>query len=245
MNTTPDGIDDGSVLNGHAAVIVMIKAPRAGDVKTRLCPYLTPTEAAELASCFAVDAVIAAIGTGAIVLIAYAPTDGREVLEPLLPDGVEWIPQRGDTLGERMYEAIEEAGSRGYRPVAVIGADSPTLPSGLLQRAFALLSTNGADAVFGPTEDGGYYLIGVRQAEAGLFDTVAWSTASALADTLRNAASLGLRAKLLSTWYDIDTPDDLCRLRIELRTDSTARERAPRTYEWLLSHEDIDNRPYA
>ena len=184
----------------------MVKAPRAGKVKTRLCPPLTPEEAAELASQFAADAVANAVTAGASPIVAYSPDDGRELLEPLLPPGQRWIPQRGASLGDRMQRAMEEARALGRGPLVIIGTDSPTLPTGTLKTAIALVSTGSADAVFGPTEDGGYYLAGARDPIPGLFADVAWSTPSALADTLRNVASLKLTVELLPMWYDVDTP---------------------------------------
>ena len=223
----------------------MVKAPRAGEVKTRLCPPLTPQEAAGLASRFALDTVANSAGAGAAVLIAYSPEDGREALDLLLPPGVRRIPQRGASLGARMQCAMEDARAVGYGPLVIIGTDSPTLPSGILHTAITILSTGSSDAVFGPTEDGGYYLAGTRLPIRGLFDSVAWSTPRALTDTLRNATALNLVVELLPAWYDVDTPEDLVRLRAEFKMDTAARERAPQTFEWLRLHEHFDNRPYA
>ena len=88
----------------------------------------------------------------------------------------------------------------------------------------------------GATEDGGYYAVGMREPAAGLFDSVEWSTPRAYAQTAGNAARLGLRLSELPTWYDVDTPADLARLRAELSEDEAARRRAPSTYDWLRGH---------
>jgi rSAM/selenodomain-associated transferase 1 len=218
----------------------MVKAPRAGQVKTRLCPPLSPEEAAALAACFARDMVRNALSITRHVFIAYTPAAGRETLEALLPSGLLWTPQRGEDLGARMQAALEDVSAQGYGPLALIGTDSPTLPLSILQTAFDRLSAGQADMVIGPADDGGYYLIGLREPAAGLFDHIAWSTAQARAATLRNAAALGLRAALLPPWYDVDTPDDLLRLREELRADAAARERAPCATQWITA---MDNRP--
>jgi rSAM/selenodomain-associated transferase 1 len=219
--------------SSEPAIIVMAKAPRPGEVKTRLCPPLTPEQAADLAARFASDAAAKAANTGAAVVIAYAPDEGRALLEPLLPPASAWLPQTGADLGSRMQRAMEDAHTLGYGPLLVIGTDSPTLPPEFLSNAIALLSSDSADAVFGPTEDGGFYLVGSSAPIPGLFNDVAWSTPTALADTLRNAVTLGLAVEMLPAWYDVDTPEDLARLRAELLEDSAMGVIASQTAKWL------------
>ncbi len=226
-------------------LIVMAKAPRAAQVKTRLCPPLHPEEAASLAAAFLKDAVTRAAGFGLSVLIAYTPADRRAELEEILPSGLLWTPQQGEDLGARMLSAMQAASVQRFSPLVLIGTDSPTIPPSLLASAFELLTADEADMVVGPSKDGGYYLIGLKQPTPGLFDAVAWSTPRALPDTLRNAEALGLHAVQLPQWYDVDTPDDLTRLQAELRSSQAAREYAPFTYQWISNHEDFDNRSYA
>jgi len=211
-------------------VIVMVKAPVPGTVKTRLVPPLTAESAAALAAAFVQDAVRSARPI-AEVLIAYAPSTGKTSLETLLPNGLHWTAQRGDNLGERMGAAMADAAASGFSPLVVIGTDSPTLPPACIAEAIQALQSNAADVVFGPTEDGGYYLVGARQPQPGLFDGVAWSTEAALTQTAANAARLGLRCHLLPAWHDVDTSEDLARLRRELE-DSATRERVPATARW-------------
>ncbi len=216
--------------------LIMAKAPRAGAVKTRLCPPLSEDHAALLAACFAQDVVAAVRAVCPRVLLAYAPLEGRSLLEPLLPPGLLWTPQRGETLGERMQGAFEAADTSGFSPLVMLGTDSPTLPPTFLDDALQLLTTDRADVVLGPTEDGGFYLVGVRHPFAGLFANVAWSTAQTLANTLRNAVAMNLRVTLLPTWYDVDVPEDLEHLCAEFGSEPTARDRAPQTYHWLRAH---------
>jgi uncharacterized protein len=219
------------------ACIVMVKAPRAGAVKTRLVPPLAPEEAAALAACFARDIVACVRRVVSEVIVAYAPADGRAQLEALLrPGKLLWLEQRGEDLGERLEHAVEHACALGYGPVVVVGADSPTLPPSFVERAVRTLAEGDADVVLGPTDDGGYYLVAVRRAQLGLFRNVAWSTPLAYRQTADNAARLALRALELPRWYDVDTPDDLLRLCDELLDDEEARERAPHTWRWLLSY---------
>jgi glycosyltransferase A (GT-A) superfamily protein (DUF2064 family) len=101
-------------------------------------------------------------------------------------------------------------------------SDSPTLPAAYLSAAFTHLR-EGADVVLGPCDDGGYYLIGLRQPQSRLLREVPMSTPTVLRDTLAIAEELGLRVALLPTWYDVDTVAELRRLRQELdgmQTDS-------------------------
>lgn len=227
----------------NPAIIVMAKAPRPGEVKTRLTPPLTSEAAACLAACLFADTVSLALGMGAAVLVAYAPADGRAPLEESLrvvtgeesPGRVLWLEQRGEGLGERLDDVVACAFSRGFGPLLVVGADSPTLPPAFLAAALEGLTHGRADVALGPTEDGGYYAVGARSPVPGLFDSVAWSTPRAYAQTARNAARLNLRLLELPSWYDVDTPAELARLRAELDADEAARGRAPSTTEWLRS----------
>jgi len=215
------------------AVVLMMKSPLAGLVKTRLVPPLSAEEAAGLAACFARDAAVCAARACPSVVIAYAPASGRATLEALLPAGLGWVGQRGADLGGRLEAVSAEVFGTGFGPVVIAGADSPTLPPTYIESAIAALSASRADAALGPTDDGGYYLVGLRRPAPGLFRAVDWSTPRAYAQTARNAARLGLRLLELPPWYDVDTPEDLARLRAELLADEAARLRAPATYEWI------------
>jgi hypothetical protein len=217
--------------------ILMVKAPRAGAVKTRLTPPLSADEAASLAACFARDTLACVSRVVPEVVVAYAPADGRAPLEALLQnDDLLWLEQRGGGLGERIESAAAHAFGLGGDPVIIVGADSPTLPPSFVARAAGALSATESDVALGPTDDGGYYLVGLRQPPGGLFRNVAWSTPLAYRQTAGNAARAGLRTLELPRWYDVDTPADLLRLRDELSGDEEARTRAPHTYRWLLSH---------
>ena len=216
------------------AVIVMIKAPRAGFVKTRLTPTLSDADAAALAVCFAQDTVSGASRVASEVIIAYAPADGRDMLEASLPNGLHWLEQRGEDLGARLEAIAAKAFEMGFGPLVFVGTDSPTLPPVFIATAIHSLAVAESDIALGPTEDGGFYLVGLCRSGRGIFQNVAWSTSEACAHVARNAAQLGLRLLELPIWYDVDTPADLQRLRAELSDDEQARLRAPATYQWLV-----------
>ena len=205
-----------SSASSMVAIAIMAKAPRPGTVKTRLCPPLLAAEAADLYRCFLVDK-IAAVGTlaGAQPVIAYTPDDARAEFDGLAP-GFSLVAQQGPDLGARLHSTLEGLLAAGHAGAIAIDSDTPTLPGAFLQEAVHCLSRPGPDVVLGPTEDGGYYLIGVRRAHRELFEGVPWSTSDVLDITLRRAADAGLRTACLPSWFDVDTPDDLERLRMVL-----------------------------
>jgi uncharacterized protein len=210
----------------EVAVAIMAKAPRPGTVKTRLCPPLLATEAAALYRCFLLDK-IASVGrlVDARPVIAYTPDDARAEFDALAP-GFALVAQDGSDLGARLHATLAGLLAAGHAGAIAVDSDTPTLPGGFLQQAVDCLSRPGPDVVLGPTEDGGYYLIGVRAPHRELFERMPWSTSDVLEVTRRRAAAAGLRAVCLPSWFDVDTPDDIERLRAMLDTanDSTACE---------------------
>lgn len=195
-------------------LIVVAKEPAAGQTKTRLCPPLGPQQAADLYACFLHD-VLATVRRVPEVrrVIAYTPEAAAPYFRALAPD-FALTPQRGADLGERLDALLSAALAAGAAKAVVMGSDSPTLPADYVKQAFAMLDTH--DVVLGPTDDGGYYLIGLRRPQPRLLRDVTMSTPSVLRDTLAIAEELGLRVALLPGWYDIDTVEDLARLRADL-----------------------------
>jgi rSAM/selenodomain-associated transferase 1 len=200
----------------------MAKAPLPGQVKTRLCPPLSPDEAADLYRCFLLDKIqqVRALERARPV-IAYAPEDAGQIFGAMAPD-LELLPQRGADLGVRLTGILERLLQSGHDGAVAIDSDTPTLPVRLLQQAVDRLADDPElDVVLGPTEDGGYYLIGLKAPQPVLFTDMPWSTADVLPETMRRAETRSLRLAQLRPWYDVDTPDDLNRLRAELaRTEA-------------------------
>ena len=157
---------------------VMAKAPRAGAVKTRLCPPLRPPEAAELARCFLLDTVdrVGAVA-GARPVIAYAPLEARIEFEGLAP-GFALLAQQGEDLGARQSRLLGEVLALGHEAALVMGTDVPTLLRECLDEAVSLVMAPDVDLVLGPTDDGGYYLVGLRVPCPALFDDMPWSTSA-------------------------------------------------------------------
>ena len=216
------------------AVAIMAKAPQAGAVKTRLCPPLSFAEAEALYRCFLLDKIEQVRSlTTACPAIAYAPPEGRAFFEAVAP-GFALVAQRGADLGDRLANSLGELLKRGHQGAIAIDSDTPTLPLAFLRQALELVMTPSIDVVLGPTEDGGYYLIGLRTVYRELFETMAWSTSTVLSETIRRAEANGLRVACLPCWYDIDTARDLARLRATLA--GSAGELPRHTRGLLLEH---------
>jgi rSAM/selenodomain-associated transferase 1 len=212
---------------------MMIKAPRAGASKTRLVPPLTHEEAARLSASFLRDtaANIAAAcaessGRAAVQGVAvYTPAGAESAFDGLLPQGFALLAQRGDAFGERLFHASADLLRLGYESCCLVDSDSPTLPRALLAQAVEELGRPGDRLVLGPSEDGGYYLIGVKRAHPRLFEEIDWSTARVSAQTLLRAREIDLAVSLLPPWYDVDDAPALLRLCDELR-DAPAGDNA-------------------
>jgi uncharacterized protein len=198
------------------AVAVMAKAPRAGAVKTRLCPPLSPDDAAALYDCFLRDKVTQLRTlAGATGVVAFTPDDSRRLFEEIAP-GFQLIAQRGADLGSRLLNCLGALLREGYDGAIAVDSDTPTLPIDYLRQAVEVLSWPTTDVVVGPSDDGGYYLIGVRHAWPALFEAMPWSTPHVLPETLRRAEAKGLRVECLPAWFDVDTAEDLQRLILSL-----------------------------
>ncbi len=232
---------------GLCALAVMAKAPRPGTVKTRLSPPLTPQQATDLSVCFLRDTAenIASLaaGGGAGALVAYTPVGEETAFEALLPEGFALIAQRGDGFGERLLAAAQDILGCGYGSVCLIDADSPTVPRAAFEQAVAELARPGDRIVVGPAADGGYYLIGMKQAHPWLFDGVRWSTDTVRADTRERAATAGIEVVELPMWYDVDDGAMLDLLKAELLAGmapgfaTLAGYAAPHTREFLLARD--------
>jgi len=198
------------------ALLVMAKRPFPGHTKTRLCPPFSPQQAATLYECFLRDALeIVRAVPNVTPFIAYSPPEEEAYFKNLAPD-FERIPQIGANLGERLDFVLSRSLAAGFEQVAAINSDSPTLPATYLAQAFAHLDNEAIDVVFGPCEDGGYYLIGWKQPHSRLVCEVQMSTPHVLRDTLDIAREERLQVALLPTWYDVDTIADLERVKAEM-----------------------------
>ncbi|MBA3832495.1 MAG: TIGR04282 family arsenosugar biosynthesis glycosyltransferase [Chthoniobacterales bacterium] len=209
---SPNELDPAAA--GCCALAIMTKAPRAGRVKTRLSPPLTPEEAAGLNISFLRDtaAAIAYADAGAQGIGCYTPVGEEETYRDILPGNFQLIPQREGSFGERLLGAMEDLFSVGFGSVCLIDSDSPTVPAGVFAEAVKMLSQPNDRVILGPSDDGGYYLIGVKQLHRRLFEEIDWSTDRVLAQTQTRAAEENLEVHLLPAGYDVDDRATLSRL---------------------------------
>ena len=216
------------------AVFIMAKTPRPGEVKTRLCPPLSAAQAAELYRCFLLDKIEQVRALKEVTpAIAYVPAEARPTFQTLAP-GFALVAQRGDDLGARLANSFEEFLKNGFTAALAIDSDTPTLPIAFLEQALVLIWNPSVDLVLGPSEDGGYYLIGLRALHRELFEGIPWSTSQVLLETIRRAEERGLRIAQLPPWYDVDTPDDLERLKAVLEETDTPEPRQTRRFLMVL-----------
>ncbi|MBE3073400.1 MAG: TIGR04282 family arsenosugar biosynthesis glycosyltransferase, partial [Actinobacteria bacterium] len=198
---------------GGSVVAIMAKQPAAGRTKTRLCPPLSPSAAAELYEALLNDTIML-VSSVPDVRLAVAITPGDEAWRPAVPGGALFLEVEGSDIGACLSSVIRHFFDAGYSRVIALDSDSPTLPATYIEQADTLLDSH--DLVVGPSEDGGYYLVGLRQPRPELFRDIAWSTPRVTAQTLDRAAVLGLSVAVLPAWYDVDTAADLQRLRVEV-----------------------------
>lgn len=200
---------------GRSAIIIMAKRPDVGKTKTRLCPPLTLTQAAELYLALLKDTIALASSIPEVDLaLAISPSDSHEFFQSFAPPNTLLTPVEGPDIGVCLVQAMEYLLSLGYSRAAAMNSDGPTLPRSHLLQAFMHLHDD--DLVIGPGTDGGYYLIGMQKMNYPLFDGIPWSTSQVFAQTLTRSNRLGLRTFVLPAWYDIDTGDDLNRLKSDL-----------------------------
>jgi hypothetical protein len=203
----------------------MVKSPRVGYSKTRLCPPLRPEQAARLSAAFLRDTTETIRAAAASVPIAgyaaYAPAGTEEGLTPhlapgtplILADGSVPAPAGVEGFGRCLLHAVRALFDRGHAVACLLSADTPTLPTATLVTAATLLLTGSERrAVIGACDDGGYYLLGMRRPHPDLFADIAWSTDTVAAQTRDRAAALGLDLVELPLWYDIDDAESLDRL---------------------------------
>lgn len=199
----------------NAALLIFAKVPRPGAVKTRLTPFLSPAEAARVYTAFLRDTIRQSRRLSGV--------DVRLYLAPPLPDdGIDALPtdvslyeQRGDGLGERMQQAFRETLDNGYNRVVVMGSDHPTLPLSFLREAFRALDESGSVCI-GPTEDGGFYLLGMNAFYPQIFQNMTYSHSEVFADTLTRVEHTDAGVTVLPQWYDADRPGDLGRMLSDL-----------------------------
>ena len=256
------------------ALVVMAKAPIPGGVKTRLMPVFSALEAATLARALLLDQLehLRALRNTDLYL-AFTPPGARRLIRRLAPSRFEVFSQAGGDLGRRMRHIFATLFAQGHRRIVLIGGDLPPVPLRYFTQAFTYLDAKkspfypplakhvvsgvergekeGFDgpqqrAVLGPSLDGGYYLVGLNREQPALFDRMTWSHDQVLAQALQKLDSVGVRAKQLPPWFDVDTIDELQRVLL-LRGSSrkAMRNTLPLLHGRILKHGDLSQKQRA
>lgn len=219
----------------HDALILMAKAPLPGQVKTRLCPPLTERDAAALYACLLEDTAMEMTRVKRVHrYLFYAPPGSGRFFRRDPFTGFEARPQSIGDLGKRMATAFETAFAHGFVRTVLVGSDCPVLSATLVRAAFRELASS-ADAVFGPSDDGGFYLIALSSPAPSLFRGVHWGTGTVLSEVSRRCREAGLSYSLLPIGFDLDTANDVASFARRARIRSSPA--CPRTRQWLTSRE--------
>jgi rSAM/selenodomain-associated transferase 1 len=222
---------------GLCALGIMTKAPEPGKVKTRLTPPLTPEESAKLNICFLRD-LSSSIAKASEIAPArgvgiYTPVGSEAVYENILPCDFGLLPQRGEGFGERLTKAVEDLLAIGFQSVCLINSDSPTVLPSTFAEAAGQLSKPGDRIVLGPSDDGGYYLIGLKKLHRAVFEQIDWSTERVFEQTITRASEVGVDVHQLARGFDVDDRGTLQRLCDELLGSDARLEVASHTREFL------------
>ena len=213
-------------------LVIMAKAPRPGAVKTRLAPSLSPAAVTDFYCCLLDDTLALGHSLGDVEVAIMCPDADVIELVQLAGREASVIAQKGEGLAAGLTSVFAHFAEDHQRLTIAFNSDSPHLPRSVLEDAFEQLAAH--DVVVGPTQDGGYYLVGAKASYPTLFAGDGLGTSSALDRLLSRTRALELSVGFADPFYDIDVADDLIRLAAELRL---APARAPRTARWLKEWE--------
>jgi uncharacterized protein len=218
----------------NPAVLVFARVPEPGRVKTRLSPPLTASEATRLYAAFVSDTAAKLKAVDSVVRWYVTPNVNAFKNMRLVEQegGVSFHIQVGENLGVRLRNAVQTTMDQGFDAIVVIGTDSPTLPTRLLEEALRHIISPGS-SVIGPASDGGYYLLGMNGVNPAFLEDVTYSTRDVFARTRDLLlAETGTPPVVLGEWYDVDVPADLEKLTADLESDVAC---APETRSALRS----------
>lgn len=187
----------------HTTLVIYLKAPVLGFVKTRLAKTLGPERALQIYETLVVRQ-LSEIPDSVQLEVHYTPTSALEGLQKWIGEDYHYVPQSLESdLGMKLMVSIESVFSRGAEACICIGGDCPGLQHEHIESALAALNL-GADVVYGPCTDGGYYLVALKQPQPALFTDIPWSGPKTLSTSLARAKALDLKVHLLETLYDVD-----------------------------------------
>ncbi|HXY62342.1 MAG TPA: TIGR04282 family arsenosugar biosynthesis glycosyltransferase [Nitrospirota bacterium] len=196
-------------MTDNRCVILFVKLPEPGKVKSRLAQDMDGDMVRHLYECMVLDAIDMLERTETPFRISFDPSDAEERVRQWLGQAYSYMPQTGHDLGARMEQAFTRVFSEGVSDALLIGSDIPSLTTSIIAAAFRSFSV--CDAVIGPANDGGYYLIGFKKGtfKPGIFRGMAWSTKTVFLETLGRLEKASLAVHRLPELRDIDTREDV------------------------------------
>lgn len=219
-------------MNKNNVLLIFVKAPTLGQVKTRLQPEITPQESLLLYRAMVEDLIAQFKGVlYCDVKVFFLPSGAKAEMQQWLGDYFEYLPQTGSNLGDRMYLASMQMFRLNYKKVIIVGSDIPTLGKSMVSKAFSNLDNY--DLILGPSTDGGYYLIGLKESHQELFKDINWGTNIVLQQTLLKSRNNNLSVFQLDTMSDIDTYSDVIQLWHNLKNSKQTGDSLPRIYNVL------------
>jgi len=200
-------------------ILLFVKYPEKGEVKTRLAKATGDSKAVSLYKCF-VDEIIKTLRkVKAVIWICYYPEKSADNMVDWLGDAFYYSQQKGRDLGERLQHCFEMSFEKGFEKTIVLASDIPEISENIIDEAFKCLEYK--DAVIGPSYDGGYYLAGFKKKsyDPRIFENISWSTNLVYEETLGKIESCKLSYSVLEKINDMDTIDDICKLSIRKGKD--------------------------
>ena len=190
-------------------LVMFVRFPGRGQVKSRLAKDLGEEAATNLYRCFVEDLLERFSKEDYRLRIAFYPAEKEREIREMLGHEFSYIPQAGEDLGERMKLSFLRCFSEGVRSVVLIGSDIPDLPARIVDEAFRALDKY--EAVIGPSVDGGYYLLGFKQDtfNGDVFMGLSWGAEMVFQETMNILHIAGALVHVLPVWWDIDKPQDI------------------------------------
>jgi rSAM/selenodomain-associated transferase 2/rSAM/selenodomain-associated transferase 1 len=197
------------------AIIIFTRIPIPGKTKTRMMPYLTPIECSHLHQCFLKDIKRECEKVSADIFVSYTPENGKESLVSILGEDKMYFPQIGTNLGEKMYQSFQYILKKGYKACVLIGTDVPEIRAVHIKKAFSTLEDK--EVVFGPTTDGGYYLVGMKIPRIEVFHKQSYGHEHVMKEVSRHLRNQEITVGYIPKLSDMDVPEDLRNYRERIR----------------------------
>jgi hypothetical protein len=219
--------------NQDACILLFVKYPEKGKVKCRLSADLSQDIVQDLYQCFVHDTLKTVKTIDTQLFICFLPVDAQEKFQRWLGENLQFLPQIGKDLGERMKNSFTDVFTKGFKKAVLMGSDSPDLPKEYIKQAFDTLKTK--EVVLGPTVDGGYYLIGFRSTTftTSIFEDIPWGTQMVFQETLMKLKQTSHTVGLLPVWSDIDTMTDVKNL---IRRAENTSFKSSKTMTYIRTH---------